>query len=453
MPPVRMKNKKKASELSTAELRQKLQETATNLNKKSGSDEELGNNVKRLEELLRLPDDKFDANSARSELEALDIEIEMEDVSSPLQDQQSNGNDQSQDQGNGDDINPDEPIESKEKDESPLFVPKQAKDKNDQKSETGNSGSDKSYSDSEYGNALFQISALSFGEKVETLGWIGGVAKQYVNRYGPKNAARYRIDDFSDSAEYNDPMDKKISVQTNRLGDVLDESTGKFKYTKRHIRGLYGVAWKGMEDIDDAAEDLRLLDPKEIAEKKADGSIKKTPVVYVLVAWEKEGSKVYTWETRTALRVRWGTKAADKYIYQAACEQEERYIEYKTGKRQGLSRSPSVGLVNEHVSKEREKSYAAEREKHQRSSTPSPRSPRSVRSTPSVPDRAKSPRSNVSKERKIQKETMEEFKKRFEADYCEWLEAKNFSELPPEEKAEFVKAWKFAKANWEDEHA
>jgi hypothetical protein len=47
-------------------------------------------------------------------------------------------------------------------------------------------------------------------------------------------------------------------------------------------------------------------------------------------------------EPMQALDARWGKKQADKAIFEAACESEDRYNEVKSGKRRATSRSPSV---------------------------------------------------------------------------------------------------------------
>lgn len=51
-------------------------------------------------------------------------------------------------------------------------------------------------------------------------------------------------------------------------------------------------------------------------------------------------------------------------------KQEERYSDVKTGKRRALSRSPSVGLADGAVRKEREKSLEAGPERGTRETTP-----------------------------------------------------------------------------------
>ncbi|KAH7363639.1 hypothetical protein B0T11DRAFT_298873 [Plectosphaerella cucumerina] len=94
------------------------------------------------------------------------------------------------------------------------------------------------------------------------------------------------------------------------------------KYTKRHIIGVWGVAW---ECPDGCAHDLDLINP--------DVGTGRWPATFVLVMWDIDGEQKKAWETRTTLRNRWTKKGADAAIYAAACEAEDRYIEATTGTR------------------------------------------------------------------------------------------------------------------------
>jgi hypothetical protein len=61
------------------------------------------------------------------------------------------------------------------------------------------------------------------------------------------------------------------------------------------------------------------------------------------------------------LRVRWEKKQADKTIFEAAYESENRYNEVETGTRRATSRSPFVGLVTDTARQFREQSLTAGR--------------------------------------------------------------------------------------------
>ena len=291
--------------------------------------------------------------------------------------------------------------------------------------------------DPEYGAPLFTRPGPQLGDNVTTVGWTSGRKTQYINMYGKKSAARYRIEDAADTAEYEDSLqteDKKqqcVTLRKNRFGDrKLDND--KWEFTKRHMRSIYGVAWEGAGTGDSAA-DLKLIEPYE--------GRPRWPGTYVLVAWvtgtylDTNGASKEkiekAWETRATLRARWGTKSADENIYKAACEAEMRYKEAVTGKRRAVSRTPSVGLIDADLRRFREQSLAAD----QASSSGNTQSlvPGTSRSgTPGV--RASSVQSLAG--------LLEEFK----LGYCECAGVASFKDLDAADKADFVQAWQLAKA-------
>ena len=99
------------------------------------------------------------------------------------------------------------------------------------------------FSDPEYGKPLYSRPGAKSTKNAETVGWSGGRSMLYINQYGKKSAARYRLEKYAQPPEYEDdpPEAQKVSNPKNRLGDERLDN-GKFKYTKRHIRGIYGVA-------------------------------------------------------------------------------------------------------------------------------------------------------------------------------------------------------------------
>ena len=291
--------------------------------------------------------------------------------------------------------------------------------------------------DPEYGAPLFTRPGPQLGDNVTTVGWTSGRKTQYINMYGKKSAARYRIEDAADTAEYEDSLqteDKKqqcVTLRKNRFGDrKLDND--KWEFTKRHMRSIYGVAWEGAGTGDSAA-DLKLIEPYE--------GRPRWPGTYVLVAWvtgtylDTNGASKEkiekAWETRATLRARWGTKSADENIYKAACEAEMRYEEAVTGKRRAVSRTPSVSLINTDLRRFREQSLAADRASssgNRQSLVPGT----SRSSTPGV--RASSVQSLAS------------LLKEFRLSYCECAGVASFKDLDAANKADFVQAWQSTKA-------
>ena len=320
---------------------------------------------------------------------------------------------------------PDDDDDGDDNHDTPLFVP-------ETESEPASEPEDP-----EYGAPLFTRPGPQLGDNVTTVGWTSGRKTQYINMYGKKSAARYRIEDAADTAEYEDSLqteDKKqqcVTLRKNRFGDrKLDND--KWEFTKRHMRSIYGVAWEGAGTGDSAA-DLKLIEPYE--------GRPRWPGTYVLVAWvtgtylDTNGASKEkiekAWETRATLRARWGTKSADENIYKAACEAEMRYKEAVTGKRRAVSRTPSVGLIDADLRRFREQSLAAD----QASSSGNTQSlvPGTSRSgTPGV--RASSVQSLAG--------LLEEFK----LGYCECAGVASFKDLDAADKADFVQAWQLAKA-------
>ncbi|KAF9771185.1 hypothetical protein IL306_011188 [Fusarium sp. DS 682] len=276
------------------------------------------------------------------------------------------------------------------------------------------------FSDEEYGKALYTFPGTKPVKNVKTVGWSGGRFTGYINMYGKKSVARYRLERSAFPAQYEDspPKEEKVSNPKNRHGDKLMDS-GKFKYTKRHIRGIMAVAWKSAGP-GVSRNDLDCINPDLVDNWRG------VPT-YVLIAWDIDGDGLNikkTWETRACLRDRWGKKDADIAIYEAAEEAEDRYVEAKIGKRPAKSKAPSVGLAQSHVLKHREKSLGVKR------SSPS-RSTHAVRASKSPPRDIK---------------TVEELKTEFLNDYLELLGVKDFTDLSSEERRDCIAAWRVEKS-------
>jgi hypothetical protein len=173
---------------------------------------------------------------------------------------------------------------------------------------------------------------------------------------------------------------------------------------------------------------LDLIDP-EVVDNDDE---KRWPTTYVFIAWDVNGAAKKTWESRQALRVRWGKKQADKAIFEAACESEERFDEVQTGTRKATSRSPSVSLVVKTARQFREQSLAA-----------GGASPSRARQSSPLFKSSKPLKSKVSDTTKAQWANMLE---QFRTDYCECAGVESFQELSPVNKADFVKTWQRAKS-------
>ncbi|KAH8726700.1 hypothetical protein GQ44DRAFT_152341 [Phaeosphaeriaceae sp. PMI808] len=271
----------------------------------------------------------------------------------------------------------------------------------------------------EYGPPLVSIPVPKTTEGDDTVGWTKLWGKLYINRYGEKSHATYRVEKDCVN-DYEKPEEENINNLLNRRGHLkVNENSTERKYTRRHINRILAVAWQGSiattaDDEYDRLEDLDLIDPAIKPDKT------KYPRTYVYVRWLIDGEFVKTWEPRTELQVRYGAKLANDIIFTAAKEQEERYSDAKTGKRRASSRSPSVGLAEGAVREEREKSLDAERKRGTRETTP--------RTAAKVSD--------------LVQKLMDEFKEMHLA--IKGVEF--YEELNAEEKAEFFEDWKQYKA-------
>jgi hypothetical protein len=191
--------------------------------------------------------------------------------------------------------------------------------------------------DSGYDTPLYTNPAVTHQANMTTVGWTGKMRTKYINRYGPKNAAQYRIGEKD--LKYTKKDSENVCDTKNRYGDKRREDGG-WEYGGNNVDTIYGVAWAGASG--DLHDDLDLIDPKK--------EPKPWPRTFVLVGWKLNQDSddiVKVWETRTALRSRWGKTKADNIIYKAALVARTRYEEVIEGKRIGESRSPSAGLISE----------------------------------------------------------------------------------------------------------
>lgn len=331
-------------------------------------------------------------------------------------------------------IEADRPMRSVEQDgkrnehRGDLFDSSDGSDSDSDADDSSNSDTDAS-SDSEYGRPLFSRPGPKSTKDAETVGWTGGRSTLFINRYGAKNAARYRLEKFAQPPEYEDdpPMLQMVTNPKNRLGDERLDN-GKYKYTKRHILGIYGVAWNTLGAGGHRYNDVEEINPDLIE--------KWTKVrTYVLIAWDVGGGETKKcWEPRSTLRARWGKSEADIAIYNAAVEGEERYAAVKTGKRRAASRSPSVGLAQRDVNKQRAKSLGSSRSSTSRSPSPARKS--------------RSSKSSKQKPGAISESDLAELRKKFLGNYLELLDARDFKDLDRDEKRACLAAWDEEKEDW-----
>jgi hypothetical protein len=258
----------------------------------------------------------------------------------------STGNSAQQDQGGSNKQSADNANIKKEThdDETSLFVAK--KDSSEHDSTSG---------EDEYGPALFFKPESEHRSNGVTVGWCSLHGRTYINRYGPKNAGRYRLERDADTADYEDrpPSNSNVSDGYNRYGD-RKRLGGKYVYTKRHFRGIFAEA--------SAGAGLSPMDPEE--------KRKRWTTTYALTAWMVEEKNPKTgemqnvvkkaWEPRTVIRRLFGKVEGDKNINIAARAGEVRYKEFLEGTRLALERSPSVDLIPDATRKLRAQSTDAD---------------------------------------------------------------------------------------------
>ncbi|KAM0272844.1 hypothetical protein ACHAQH_008558 [Verticillium albo-atrum] len=339
----REKQKKVESETEKEENQKQIDELEANLSNMSQSDPmaldedededpNQGEEVKK-EEASETGDDKLNAAEVKKNTD------QKETTKREQKDSTAGGHVPDADQ-NGHDATDVKRVKKVDIEDEALFVPTTKTTDDDDQDELDEDGE----------KALFVRHIPKHGEHIETVGWgQGKTGTFYINRHGKKGASKYRLESLAESAEYedrekNDEDPHKITNSENRYGDKK-LSNGRWKYTKRHIIGIWGVAWECPVGCKD---DLDLINPAEVD---------KWPTTYVLIMWDIGGERKKVWETRSSLRNRWTKKGADSAIYEAACEAEDRHIEAETGMRPASSRSPSHGLAEAATSRFRAQSH------------------------------------------------------------------------------------------------
>ncbi len=171
----------------------------------------------------------------------------------------------------------------------------------------------------------------------EPIAWKrAGLGKHYVMRYGPLNAATYKLQPGDDiDVEFDDDTLPDISDPDKRYGEM--KANRKWKYFYRHIVAIQEVVWSFREDNHEEGYDpLNLMDPSMKTEDR------RYPSTHVKIKWNIEGEIRTSWEIRTTIHRLWKSKTkGNKVIYDAARTQERRHWEWKNGQRAGNDKSPT----------------------------------------------------------------------------------------------------------------
>ncbi|KFA69017.1 hypothetical protein S40285_10927, partial [Stachybotrys chlorohalonatus IBT 40285] len=114
--------------------------------------------------------------------------------------------------------------------------------------------------------------------------------RKYINRYGKRSVARYRLEKHAQDPKYDDlpvlPPKHWVSNAENRLGE---KKTAQNKYVYKRCK-ILGVAWKTV-GFGPSRRDLDLINPDN------DPNYRSVPT-YCLVKWETGDIR---WETRATI--------------------------------------------------------------------------------------------------------------------------------------------------------
>ena len=198
-----------------------------------------------------------------------------------------------------------------------------------------------------YSPAIARKRAGKAPDKFRLEGYRGlGRGTTAVTGRGPKNSTSYRLERLSGLGGIG-LEDHIPDITQNRWGEMRR----KEKYNKSHFYGIHnkpqiqGVAWFYR---DSEKEPLNMLIPiprDERRKRKREGTLTpseaKRVEVAIKVKWRINGTKKYSWETRSTIRRIFTDDIGDTFIYEAAKVQEEKYEAWQNGERVGLERSPS----------------------------------------------------------------------------------------------------------------
>jgi len=154
-----------------------------------------------------------------------------------------------------------------------------------------------------------------------------GYSKQVIILYGRENSPKY---EHSTKSKAGIPFDEKTTKKFGpdyRFGD--EKRDRKLVRQWDEFKGILGVAYNGP---------LKALKPKEKGEER------KYPRIHVRVKWSIDGEIHRVWEVPSSIKHIWPNSAqCEEYIYNAACDHNEKYQAWKSGQREGKDASPSPG--------------------------------------------------------------------------------------------------------------
>ncbi|KJZ68092.1 hypothetical protein HIM_12520 [Hirsutella minnesotensis 3608] len=184
----------------------------------------------------------------------------------------------------------------------------------------------------------------------KTVGWyIRNNAIRFVNRYGKRSHAWYRVEKEATSFEYeqNPPLADNLDNAANRISS-LKLPNGKPRYQRSNWVGIEAVAWqtKWRQGSYKSLEEQLNAELDEIEPQEFDifGRPHRLPPIWVLGVWEDANDKqrkVYGWEPKSSLTRVFADEP--KWIpFNAAYHCLNRYLAVHREEAEASSRSPSV---------------------------------------------------------------------------------------------------------------
>lgn len=199
-------------------------------------------------------------------------------------------------------------------------------------------------------NASQYLHMIRDHDHCQTVGWfetrLGSGVYRFINRYGKRSHAWYRIEKQASTQEYEErrPREENIGHSKNRFAEQRHDDK-RYVYSKRHWVGIEAVAWETrwpnsqVDGIEQQLDyELKQIEPPE------EGSGVRLPTIYVLGVWKDvsdNGKMVYGWEPKSNLQRVFDEKA--KYTtYNAASHFLDRYLQVHRKQAREFSRAPSV---------------------------------------------------------------------------------------------------------------
>ena len=265
--------------------------------------------------------------------------------------------------------------------------------------------------------------------------------KEVINRYGPINHSKYRIEAASESFDESLP---NINAPGYRIGELKAENGIDWAYDYQNVAGIIAVAIR----VKDEEDPLRAIDPAYHTKNQRYTEIK------VLLQWQGikgDNPNPQSWEVRgTAQRVCPIRKkgVADKMIFAWASECEQGHDMWFLGDSKGRDKtmSPAPYVKIEEVSKAEEGSSP-----ETSTSINAPKSKeKSAQPAEADPILMTSPSpvgAEVSATNGIQATRAPPLdKKEWLANYCELFDIDSMRDMGDDDREKMVNAWMKAKA-------